>query len=344
MSETPMIRTVDLAQHFPIRKGLPGRPGAVVRAIDGVSIDIPRRQVVGLVGESGSGKSTFGRAVMALDPPTSGRVEFDGTDLSQLSRAALAPYRRRMQMVFQDPFSSLNPRMSVAETLGMPLRFREGGAGRSERRDRAAEMLEMVGLPRSYLDRFPHEFSGGQRQRIGIARALMTSPDFLMADEVVSALDVSVQAQVLNLFARLQREMELTMLFITHDLAVVGHVSDIVAVMYLGRIVEIAPTRALFSGPRHPYTEALLSAAPSPVPGGARKRIILEGDVPSPVNPPSGCPFRTRCPYAIAACAEDRPALAAVGPDHRSACIRTDLDLMPATGRRTEAALEGSPG
>ena len=336
-ADDPLIRTEALKQHFPIRKGILGRTGAVVRAVDGITLDIPRRKVVGLVGESGSGKSTLGRAVMALDPPTSGRLLFDGTDLSSLSRRELKPWRRRMQMVFQDPFSSLNPRMSVAETLGMPLRFHEPSLGKGARRDRAAEMLERVGLPRAYLDRFPHEFSGGQRQRIGIARALMTGPDFIMADEVVSALDVSVQAQVLNLFARLQREMALTMLFITHDLAVVGHVSDVVAVMYLGRIVEIAPTRALFTGPAHPYTEALLSAAPSPVPGRASQRILLKGDMPSPVNPPSGCPFRTRCRYALPDCAGDRPALREVGPDHRSACIRDDIVLAPATAEPVPA-------
>ncbi|WP_138934396.1 ABC transporter ATP-binding protein [Roseovarius arcticus] len=332
MSEnTPLIQTIDLKQHFPLRAGLFGRPSLWVKAVDGITIDIPHRSVLGLVGESGSGKSTFGRAVMGLDSPTSGTIKFDGMDLASASKDEMKALRRRMQMVFQDPFSSLNPRMSVNETLGVPLRFHERDLSRAARRDRAAEMLERVGLPAAYIDRFPHEFSGGQRQRIGIARALMVHPDFIMADEVVSALDVSVQAQVLNLFAKLQRDMQLTMLFITHDLAVVGHVSDFVAVMYLGRIVELAPTRALFSAPQHPYTEALLSAAPTPEARDRAKRIVLKGDIPSAVNPPSGCPFRTRCLYALDACAADLPALREVAPGHKTACIRDDLTLASAT-------------
>jgi len=330
--DTPLIETTDLKQHFPLRRGLFGGSGLVVRAVDGITTDIARRSVLGLVGESGSGKSTFGRAVMGLETPTSGSLKFDGVDIARAGSEEMKAVRRRMQMVFQDPFSSLNPRMSVANTLSVPLRFHEPGLSRQARRDRAGEMLETVGLPARYIDRFPHEFSGGQRQRIGIARALMVRPDFIMADEVVSALDVSVQAQVLNLFARLQREMQLTMLFITHDLAVVGHVSDRVAVMYLGRIVEIAPTRALFSQPHHPYTEALLSAAPTPATRQRKKRIVLEGDIPSAVNPPSGCPFRTRCPYALDACAEGVPELRQVGPGHRTACIRDDLTLAAAAG------------
>lgn len=332
--ESPLIKATDLKQHFPLRAGLLGRASLSVKAVDGISIEIPRRSVLGLVGESGSGKSTFGRAVMGLEQPTSGTLEFDGIDMAAASKNERKALRRRMQMVFQDPFSSLNPRMSVNESLGVPLRFHEKGLSRAERRDRAAEMLERVGLPAGYVDRFPHEFSGGQRQRIGIARALMVHPDFIMADEVVSALDVSVQAQVLNLFARLQRDMQLTMLFITHDLAVVGHVSDYVAVMYLGRIVELAPTRALFSAPQHPYTEALLSAAPTPGPRDRAKRIVLKGDIPSAVNPPSGCPFRTRCPYALDACAGEVPALREVRPGHQMACIRDDLTLASVTPPR----------
>ncbi|MGR3461659.1 MAG: ABC transporter ATP-binding protein [Roseovarius sp.] len=331
-ADTPLIETVELKQHFPLRRGLFGGSSHMVRAVDGITIDIGRRSVLGLVGESGSGKSTFGRAVMGLETPTSGSLKFDGIDIARAGPEEMKAVRRRMQMVFQDPFSSLNPRMSVANTLSVPLRFHEPGLSRQARRDRAGEMLETVGLPARYIDRFPHEFSGGQRQRIGIARALMVRPDFIMADEVVSALDVSVQAQVLNLFAKLQREMQLTMLFITHDLAVVGHVSDHVAVMYLGRIVEIAPTRALFSQPYHPYTEALLSAAPTPAARDRKTRIVLEGDIPSAVNPPSGCPFRTRCPYALDACAEAVPELREVGPGHRAACIRDDLTLAAATG------------
>jgi len=328
--ESPLIQTTDLKQHFPLRTGLLGRASLSVKAIDGVTIDIPRRSVLGLAGESGSGKSTFGRAVMGLERLTSGTIKFDGIDMAEATKEQMKALRRRMQMVFQDPFSSLNPRMSVNETLGVPLRFHEKGLSRVERRDRAAEMLERVGLPAGYVDRFPHEFSGGQRQRIGIARALMVHPEFIMADEVVSALDVSVQAQVLNLFARLQRDMQLTMLFITHDLAVVGHVSDYVAVMYLGRIVELAPSRDLFVSPQHPYTEALLSAVPTPETRDRAKRIVLKGDIPSAVNPPSGCPFRTRCPYALDACAGDVPEFREVASGHRAACIRNDLTLASA--------------
>ena len=332
MVTKPLIQTVDLKQHFAIRKGLLGATDEVVRAVDGVSLEIARGEVLGLVGESGSGKSTLGRAIMALTPPTSGAMIFDGSDLAGLTPSLLKPYRRRMQMVFQDPFSSLNPRMTIAQTLTMPLRFNMPNMTPAERVTRAEEGLERVGLPKAYLSRYPHEFSGGQRQRIGIARALMVEPEFLMADEAVSALDVSVQAQVLNLLTRIRREMNLTMLFVTHDLAVVGHVSDRVAVMYLGRVVEVAPTRTLFSRPRHPYTEALLSAAPEPTPGRAANRIILKGDIPSPVNPPSGCAFRTRCPYALPACAGDRPELRDRGDGVSAACIRDDLDLSPAPG------------
>ncbi|QIE56063.1 ATP-binding cassette domain-containing protein [Pikeienuella piscinae] len=328
----PLISTVDLKQHFGIRQGLLGRAHAVVRAVDGVSLDIARGEVLGLVGESGSGKSTLGRAFMALQPPTSGAMRFDGVDLAGLSAPELKAYRRRMQMVFQDPFSSLNPRMTIAQTLTMPLRFNAPELSAAEKMKRAGDGLERVGLPRAYLTRYPHEFSGGQRQRIGVARALMVEPDFLMADEAVSALDVSVQAQVLNLLTRIRKEMNLTMLFVTHDLAVVGHVSDRVAVMYLGRVVEIAPTRTLFARPRHPYTEALLSAAPEPTPGRAANRIVLKGDIPSPVNPPSGCAFRTRCRYALPACAEARPVLRDRGAGTTAACIRDDLDLAPAPG------------
>ncbi len=336
--DTALIRSVDLKQHFPIRKGLLGRTGSVVRAVDGVSLDIARGEVLGLVGESGSGKSTLGRAMMALQRPTEGSVIYDGTDLAGLSPSALRPFRRRMQMVFQDPFSSLNPRMTIAQTLTMPLRFNAPELSAAERLRRAGEGLERVGLPRAYLDRYPHEFSGGQRQRVGIARALMVEPEFLMADEPVSALDVSVQAQVLNLLMRIRREMNLTMLFVTHDLAVVGHVADRVAVMYLGRVMELGRTRDLFTRPLHPYTEALLSAAPEPTPGRGKGRIILEGDVPSPVKPPSGCPFRTRCRYAIPDCAETRPEPITRGGAHLVACIRADeLELTPAVPEVTRA-------
>lgn len=322
------ISTVDLKKHYSLRKGLLGLSGSSVRAVDGVSIDIARGEVLGLVGESGSGKSTLGRAMIALEAPTSGDVFFDGQSIAGLDSAGLRDFRKRAQMVFQDPFSSLNPRMTIEETLAMPLRFNAPELGRRARRVRVEEALERVGLPRAYRSRYPHEFSGGQRQRMGVARALMVEPEFIMADEPVSALDVSVQAQVLNLFSQIRREMNLTMLFVTHDLAVVGHIADRVAVMYLGRIVEIAPTRALFSTPRHPYTEALLSAAPDPTTDRANTRITLQGDIPSPVNPPSGCTFRTRCRYALPGCADTAPPLRPGGDDaHRFACIRDDLDL-----------------
>ena len=327
----PLVRTEGLCRHFALRQGLMGASGLAVRAVDGVDLEIARGEVLGLVGESGSGKSTLGRTIMALEPPTAGRLWYDGTEIGGLSQTALRPWRQRMQMIFQDPFSSLNPRRTVAQTLTMPLRFNRPDMDRAARLSRAAEVLETVGLPRAYLGRYPHEFSGGQRQRVGIARALMVEPEFIVADEAVSALDVSVQAQVLNLIARIRREMDLTILFVTHDLAVVGHVADRVAVMYLGRVVEVAPTRRLFAAPRHPYTEALLSAAPDPVAGQRRReRIVLQGDIPSPLNPPSGCAFRTRCRHAVAACAEAVPTLRPRGPGHAAACIRDDLELTPA--------------
>ena len=327
-----LIATRELQKHYPLRKGLLGRASSAVRAVDGVTIEIARGEVLGLVGESGSGKSTLGRALIALEAPTGGDVLFDGRSVANLDAEGLRAFRRRAQMVFQDPFGSLNPRMTIGETLAMPLRFDGTGLDRHARDERVERSLARVGLPPAWRTRFPHEFSGGQRQRIGIARALMVEPEFIMADEPVSALDVSVQAQILNLFSDIRRDMNLTMLFVTHDLAVVGHVADRVAVMYLGRIVEIAPTRELFASPRHPYTEALLSAAPDPTPGRAGARITLEGDVPSPVDPPSGCAFRTRCRYAQPACAEAVPPLVPSGSSgHRFACLRDDLDLVPVT-------------
>ena len=324
MSETPLVEADGLVKHFPIRGGIARRVVGAVKAVDGVSFAIGRGEVVGLVGESGSGKSTVGRLLLRLVEPTAGIVRFAGEDITALPRAALRRARRKMQIVFQDPFASLNPRLRVGELVGESFDIHGLAAG-AERRARVDALLDKVGLAPEHAERYPHEFSGGQRQRIGIARALAGEPEFIVADEPVSALDVSIQAQVMNLLQDLQEEFGLAMLFIAHDLSVVEHISDRVIVMYLGRIMEIAPVRALFVRPRHPYTEALLSAAPVPDPKAKRERIILQGDIPSPVDPPSGCVFRTRCRYALPDCAAVVPPPRAVGPGHFTACIRDDV-------------------
>ncbi len=326
-----LLEVRDLAKWYPIGGGFLGKPLAVVRAVDGVSFDVRRGEILGLVGESGSGKSTIGRTVIRLgDPPTGGSINFEGAEIAKLGRRELRPFRPRMQLVFQDPYSSLNPKMTVGEILSTPLRIHHRVRTAAEARTRVGEVLELVGLSPAHAERYPHEFSGGQRQRIGIARAIMLDPAFLVADEPVSALDVSVQAQVVNLLMEIRRRLGVTILFIAHDLAVVGYISDRIAVMYLGRIVEIAPTRALLGDPRHPYTEALLSAAPVPDPEVRQQRIILKGDMPSPSRPPSGCAFRTRCRYALPACADAVPPLREVAEGHAKACIRDDLSLRPA--------------
>ena len=317
-----LLRVDGLVKHFPIHGGLLNRVVGQVRAVDGVSFDIRRGEVMGLVGESGSGKTTVGRLVLRLAEATSGRVSFDGTDILGLSTGAMRRFRKRMQIVFQDPYASLNPREKVGVMLGHALALHAIGTP-ADRAGRIVELLEQVGLSADHLDRFPHEFSGGQRQRLVIARALAVQPEFLVADEPVSALDVSIQAQVINLLADLKDRFGLTMLFIAHDLAVVEHICDRVVVMYLGRIMEIAPSAALYSRPNHPYTEALLSAVPVPDPGRRRTRMTLTGDIPSPIDPPSGCVFRTRCPRAVAACAHSVPELKPVGVDHFSACHLT---------------------
>ncbi|MBV8911426.1 MAG: ATP-binding cassette domain-containing protein [Acetobacteraceae bacterium] len=322
-----MLEVRDLRKWYPVGGGFLGRRREMVRAVDGVSFDVRRGEVLSLVGESGSGKTTVGRTVLRLQPPTGGSIRFDGRDITALSRRQMRPLRQRMQLVFQDPYASLNPRMTVERIVAAPLEIHRSGGTRAGRRAKVEQALQLVGLLPEHARRYPHEFSGGQRQRVGIARALITEPELLVADEPVSALDVSVQAQVVNLLLELKRRLGLTVLFIAHDLAVVGHISDRVAVMYLGRIAELAETRALFATPRHPYTEALLSAAPVANPALRRRRIVLPGDVPSPLNPPSGCSFRTRCPYALPACAGEIPALREVAPGHWKACIRDDLAL-----------------
>jgi oligopeptide/dipeptide ABC transporter ATP-binding protein len=301
-----------------------GRKGAPVRAVENVSFAIAEREVLGVVGESGSGKSTLGRLALRLLEPSAGAILFDGQDLAGLDAAGLRRFRRNMQMVFQDPFASLNARMTIGAALEEVIRLHHG-VGRREARARAGTLLSQVGLATAFLDRYPRACSGGQRQRIAIARALAPDPRFIVADEPVSALDVSVQAEVLNLLAELKDRLGLTMMFISHDLSVVEIVSDRVMVLYLGRIMEIGPTADVYARPRHPYTAALLSAAPGQ--GGSRARIVLQGEIPSPSDPPSGCVFRTRCPFAISDCATVVPALDVVAPQHLKACIRDDIDV-----------------
>ena len=315
-----LLQARALRKYFPVQKGILKRTVGQLQAVDGVDLDVFKGETVGLVGESGCGKSTLGRTLLRLLEPTSGELEFDGVDLRSLRGRSLKAMRRHMQIVFQDSVGSLDPRMTVNELVGEGLRIH--GVRKKERDTRVLEVLERVGLSAEAAGRYPHMFSGGQRQRIGLARALVLQPKFIVADEPVSALDVSIQSQVLNLLVELKQDFNLTYLFVAHDLAVVGYISDRIAVMYLGKVVELASSEDLFRRPLHPYTMALLSANPEPVPGRKNRRVVLTGDVPSPINPPSGCRFRTRCPIAQPICAEVEPLLVAHddGPHHSAAC------------------------
>jgi oligopeptide transport system ATP-binding protein len=323
-----LLRVDDLVMHFPIYRGVIQRQVGAIRAVDGVSFDIKRGETLGLVGESGCGKSTTGRTILQLYRPTAGSVHFEDVDLVHLKGEALRKMRRKMQMIFQDPYASLNPRMTVADIVGEPLMVHEVATGK-EIQERVQHLLEVVNLNPSFAGRYPHEFSGGQRQRIGVARALALQPSFIVCDEPISALDVSIQAQVVNLLEELQEQFNLTYLFIAHDLSMVKHISDRVAVMYLGVIVELAGRDELYAKPLHPYTRALLSAVPIPDPiaDAKRERTILKGDVPSPANPPSGCRFRTRCPIAQEVCSQSRPEFREIRPGHFVACFFAETFL-----------------
>jgi oligopeptide/dipeptide ABC transporter ATP-binding protein len=319
-TNTPLLETREVVKHYPITGGVFLRQIASVKAVDGVSLNILPGETLGLVGESGCGKSTLGRLILRLEEPTSGDILFEGKSILDYDSKQIRALRREMQIIFQDPFSSLNPRKSVAHIVGEPL-FVHGMTDRHEREARVLELLQVVGLMREHMRRYPHQFSGGQRQRIGVARALALNPKLIICDEPVSALDVSIRGQVINLLQDLQKEFGLTYLFISHDLSVVEHISDRVAVMYLGKLMEVADSETLYKIPLHPYTQALLSAAPVPDPKRKTKRIILPGDVPSPIDPPSGCRFHTRCPYAKDICSQQKPLLREVRENHFAACL-----------------------
>ncbi|MBI1942537.1 MAG: dipeptide ABC transporter ATP-binding protein [Betaproteobacteria bacterium] len=320
----PLLRVENLVKHFTLKAGLLSAEVDRVRAVDGVSFTIDAGETLGLVGESGCGKSTTGRCVLRLIEPTSGEIWFEGRNVTALDGAGLRRMCRDMQIIFQDPYASLNPRMTVGAIIGEALVIHKLARGRREFEERIVQLLETVGLHAEHMRRYPHEFSGGQRQRIGIARALAVSPKLIVCDEPVSALDVSIQAQVINLLEDLQERLNLTYLFIAHDLSVVEHISDRVAVMYLGRIVELASARDLYASPKHPYTEALLSAVPIPDPAAKRRRIVLEGDVPNPIRPPAGCHFHPRCPRAMARCRQEAPLLRDLGSGRMAACHLND--------------------
>jgi len=319
MEDSILLRVEKLTKLFPIRGGIFQRTVGYVRAVENVSFSIDRGETLGLVGESGCGKTTTGRSILRLIEPTSGKVYFKGIDITALSKKDLAPLRREMQIIFQDPYGSLNPRMTVGDIIGEGLEIHKIASGKEKER-RIMELLEVVGLPPAYMRRYPHEFSGGQRQRIGIARALAVNPKFIVCDEPVSALDVSIQSQIINLLKDLQKQFELTYLFIAHDLSVVKYMSDKIAVMYLAKIVEYTTTEELFNNPKHPYTLALMSAIPVPDPDVRKQRIVLQGDLPSPSNPPKGCRFNTRCPKVMNICKEAEPELKDIGKEHLVAC------------------------
>ncbi len=323
-TDSVLLQVQDLTMHFPITRGIIfQRKVGAVRAVDGISFDLFKGETMGLVGESGCGKSTTGRAILQLHRPTAGSVQFEGVELTESTGQDLRRMRRRMQMIFQDPYASLNPRMTVGSIISEPLEVHNLSSTRGERQERVQELLEIVGLNPYFVNRYPHEFSGGQRQRIGVARALAVNPSFIVCDEPISALDVSIQAQVINLLEDLQRELQLTYLFIAHDLSVVRHISNRIAVMYLGKIVELSDRTELYANPKHPYTEALLSAVPIPDPvvESKRQRIILEGDVPNPASPPTGCNFSTRCPHVMDICREQEPEFKDLGGGHYAACF-----------------------
>lgn len=321
----PLVDVRNLKKWFEIRKGIIPRPVGHVRAVDDVSFSIDEREVLGLAGESGSGKTTIGRAVLRLVEPTSGSIEFEGRDIIGFGAGELRRFRRDAQIIFQDPYGALNPRKTIERILSEPFIVQGERLSVSERKEKVAELLNLVSMSPDYMGRLPDELSGGQRQRIVIARALAVKPKFIVADEPVSALDVSIQAQIIDLLTELKERLSLSMLFISHDLAVMEYLSNRIAVVYLGKIMEIGPASEICNSPQHPYTRALLSAVPGAAARAGRKRIVLKGDLPNPSNPPSGCVFRTRCPWAIADCAKEVPSLREMGPGHLSACIRTDL-------------------
>ncbi len=323
MMETDILSITDLVKHFPLGGGLFSKPTAWVKAVDGVSFTVRKGESFGLVGESGCGKTTLGQMIVRLIEPTGGKITFNGDDITHKSRTEMRPFRRKLQIIFQDPYSSLDPRMTVETIITEPLHA-QGNVSGDVRRKTAADLLKKVGLRKIDLKKFPHEFSGGQRQRIGIARALCVRPELIVADEPVSALDVSIQAQVINLLEDLKAEFNLSFVFISHDISVVEHICDRIAVMYLGSIVEIAPTRRFIQDPQHPYSKALLAAVPRPDPGTSVRPLVMKGDVPNPIDPPPGCAFHLRCPYVFAPCRTKRPQLTRVEPDHYVACWLRD--------------------